>query len=192
MKRLTFVLLLVLGFSFQAHAQAIGVAYERQNEDPQNGFSARLEGELFSLPLIAINARAQFGFFTNDDVSLDVRDQNLSEVRYDASTWDAAAFLIGEAGLPLPINVYAGVGFGYSVSSASVTGNTESFVPIGVTAEDVDESSFIYNGLLGLKFSSIPFIKPFVEWRYVGFSNEVNADELQAPSRWAFGINLEF
>jgi opacity protein-like surface antigen len=192
MKRLSVILFLLLGFSIQAHAQAIGVAYERQSEDPQNGFSARLEGELLSLPLISLNARAQFGFFTNDDVSLNVDQNSMNNISYDASTWDAAAFLIGEAGLPLPINVYAGVGFGYSVSEASLNGNPESFIYQNITVKDVDESSFIYNGLLGLKFSTIPFIKPFVEWRYVGFSNEVNSDELQAPSRFAFGINLEF
>lgn len=184
----------VLLASSQSFAQfSIGASFERNmNTDnvsgvPRNGVGLRIENGFGpKLPLLKIAYRIHASVF-NAEYNYSDSITELTDQYKESNTYDFGAALVGELKIPFLANPYAGLGIGYEVqninSLAGQNANTASIVSI-------EKNSFYYNAFVGLKFTPIPILHPFVEYRYSGFT-ELDAIT-DSPSRLQFGIVLDF
>lgn len=191
MKRLLpLVLVLTVIFSTNTYAQLeIGASYELRQESPQNGFGIRLQkGILEKLPVVKLGLRLHASYFSEENnVNPDNQSFSYSE---DLTNYDVGVAAIGGVSVGL-LEPYVGVGLGTTNYEKAVSDYNG--LP-GSQPEDGSENSLYWNVLAGAKVTIIPFIKPFVEYRY-------SASELEKPAlkdvksktgRIMFGVSLSF
>lgn len=179
--------LLILVLPQQSRAQwSIGASYEIRQEDPKNGFGARLERDILKqLPLVDLSLRAHFSYFS-DDNRISSEGVSFSQ---DIKTYDYGLAAVGgiTVGVATP---YLGVGLGSSTFDV-----TRDDLPAGSPFESDSKDSAIYwNGFVGAKVELLPAIKPFVEYRLEDVSDY--EDELRdikdSNGRWLFGVSIAF
>lgn len=178
----------------------IGFTYEKREIASQDlnkiglaeyGFGVRIENDFnIRIPFMKFGWRMHASAFSAEtsfsDQFNDVIDQNIS-----ANIIDAGFGLLGEIKMPLFANPYFGGGLGYEKQSLSYSEEVECVTaPCPNIETFVDGYGLYYNAVLGLKFSPIPLLKPFVEYRYTGYTTSKSI--LESPGRLQLGVLLEF
>lgn len=185
MKRfIPLTLIIAVLFSASSFAQfEVGASYELRNEDPKNGFGLRVQkGILEKLPLVDVGLRAHFSYFSQEN--------NVSENTFsyseDLTNYDFG--LAGYGGISLGLlHPYVGLGLGSETTDINYQ-NTS-----GVFNEDEgNESNIFWNTFVGAKVTTIPLIKPFIEYRYS--NKKLSEPELAdgQNGRIIFGVLLSF
>lgn len=137
-----------------SYAQSIGVSYAYSSTAPTNGYSAHFESSVVSLGLVELNSRLRATMFT---------EENFIK---GATAFEKADVLIIDINLLAKVNVipmvnpYAGIGIAYEKTDfdfANINNN--------LTVESKNQTEFPVYGSVGIEFSPIPFIKPFLEYR---------------------------
>lgn len=192
MKRIAILSILFVTFlSAPIFAQfSIGASYELRNEEPENGFGLRVEKGIFeSLPIINLGIRLHASYFSEENnVNPENRSYSYSQ---DLTNYDLGVAAIGGVSVGL-IEPYVGLGLGtqnYERAIRDVQNDPNNAAP-----QSGDESSLYWNVSAGAKVSVVPFLKPFVEYRYS--SSELEEPELQdvnsKTGRIMFGVSLSF
>jgi hypothetical protein len=184
------IALLVSAAPQTASAQwSLGASYEIRNEEPKNGFGARIEREILgSLPLVNLGIRAHFSYFS-DENNVDYSDGSVSySYSQDVTNYDYGLAAVGGVTVG-PINPYVGLGLGATSLDVS-----RSDLPNNSAFDGESSDSAIYwNGFVGAKLSALP-IQPFVEYRLEDVSNyEEELRNVQSSNgRMIFGVSLSF
>ncbi len=151
--QLTGVLLLaaIIAIPAQTMAQwSVGLSYQIREAEPETGFGIRVERAILGkLPLIDLRLRAHFAYFNQNN---EITSQNITfgNITY----YDFG--LAGVAGVSLGLfKPYIGLGLG----SSTINLESEDF-------EGGPESAFFWSGFLGVEFTPIPKINPFIEYRF--------------------------
>ena len=183
---------LIIGFilfcSTAVFAQLeVGASYELRDEDPVSGFGVRVEkGFLEQLPLLRVNMRAHFSFFSDKN---DISDNGINYSQ-NLTNYDFGVAIVTGVSVGL-IEPYIGLGLG----STTLDIEKSDFLnlPPGIEPpNDANESNIYFNGLIGSKVSIIPLVKPFVEYRYSNTSlSEPKVAQL-TTGRIIFGVSLSF
>lgn len=184
---LGFIILLLVVYPQKSAAQwSIGASYEIRQEDPKNGFGARIERSILqSLPLVDLSLRAHFSYFS-DDNRISREGVSFSQ---DIKSYDYGLAAIG--GIPVGIlTPYIGLGLGASTLDVS-----RDDLPSGSPFErDSKDSAIYWKGLVGAKVKLFPTIVPFAEYRLENVADY--KDELRdirdSDGRWIFGVSIEF
>jgi opacity protein-like surface antigen len=165
---------------------SIGASYEIRQENPENGFGARIEREfLQQVPLFDLGLRAHFSYF-NDDNRISRDGVSFSQ---EVTSYDYGLAAIGGISLSIA-SPYIGLGLG----SSTLDVNRDD-LPSGSAFEDDSKDSAIYwNGLVGIKINLLPALKPFVEYRLENVSDYENElrDIEDSNGRWLLGISIVF
>ncbi len=168
---------------------SVGASYEIRDEDPQNGFGLRVEREILQkLPVVNLALRGHFSYFS-DENSIERQDGSTTiSYSQDVTNYDYGLAAVGGVSLGL-VAPYVGLGLG--ASTLDVTRDDLG----GVSApQESNDSSIFWNGFVGAKVSPIPYIKPFVEYRFEDVADY--EDELQdvknSSGRLIFGVSLSF
>lgn len=155
----------------------IGASYEIRNESPKSGFGVRVEREILSvLPILDLNIRGHFSTFSEEN-SISSSGVSYSN-EFNVYDYGAALVLGADLGIVKP---YLGAGLGSERFKFSS----------GFIESDFSESNFYWNGFGGAEVTLLPFLKPFIEFRYSKLmdTDDVEFDEI---SRLAIGVNLRF
>lgn len=187
MKKLTIGLigfLLITGFiTDTAFAQwGIGTSFEIRNESPKNGFGVRVEREIFSaVPLLDLQVRGHFSTFSEENSV--TRESITFDREFDVYDFGAALVAGINMGVVKP---YVGAGLGserFRFESMRITS--------GSVENSFSESNYYWNGFGGAEVTLLPFLNPFIEFRY---SKLFEPDDLEFDqiSRLAIGINFRF
>lgn len=181
------ILILIIGlFSTQliyadySYAQwGIGAGVEIRDEDPTTGVGIKIEREILSkMPVVDLNLRGHFSWFS-DDSAENIFDQ-LSDTRINVNVYDYGAALVLGVNLGI-VKPYVGGGIGNErYTEESNTGFLEN-----------PEENFYWNGFGGAEITLLPYLKPFIEFRYSKF---VDTDEISFDSynRLAIGVTFRF
>ncbi|MGM0587792.1 MAG: outer membrane protein [Bacteroidota bacterium] len=165
---------------------SIGASYEIRQEDPKNGFGARIEREfLQEVPLFNLGLRAHFSYF-NDDNQISREGVSFSQ---EITSYDYGLAAIGGVSVSI-LTPYLGLGLGSSTLDV-----TRDDLPSDSPFErDSKDSAIYWNGLVGAKVEILPAIKPFAEYRLENVADY--KDELRdikdSNGRWVFGISIAF
>ena len=147
-----FILILIGVDGFQtASAQQVrvGFNYTYRNAEPKSGFGIIIEPTVYSIPHFDIDVRGFYNSLSTNDTRTYFTDTfNIKVNHYDIGT-DA----VGRFKLKF-VDPYVALGVGYT--SYKIMGRGYSQI----------KTSFLYDGSLGLEISAIPYIKPFVEYKY--------------------------
>lgn len=195
---LTLILFWVIPSSLSAQF-GIGGSFEiRDKADvdgvPRNGVGIRFENGFGpKMPLLKLGFRFHASLF-NESYNFSSELPNVTETNFESSVYDFGAALIGELKIPFVANPYGGLGLGYELQDIRTVIQPDilSVLPNAQVAQvsSIEENSLYYNAFVGLKFTPIPVIHPFIEYRYSGFTNLDSITE--QPGRLQFGILLEF
>lgn len=174
------LLLLAMVPMEKAAAQTgIGASFESRDTSPENGFGLRVEQGIFTMvPVVDLKLRGHFSYFSEEVNSFDFGTVNAT-AELDSYDYGLAA----TGGVPLALlSPYVGLGLGSENIKA---------VEQGTQNGEFDENYFYWNVFTGIKLTTLPMLKPFVEYRFVRHFEE---DEFYSNqnSRWAFGVTLEF
>lgn len=161
----------------------IGVSYEIRDESPKNGFGARLETRILKgLPIIQLGLRAHFSYFSEEN---DISSGGLSYSR-ELHNYDFGVAATGGFSLGL-LTPYVGLGLGSETADLKF----KDIQNAGTRPEDKEDSAVFWNTFAGAKVTLLPFLKPFVEYRFSGGNLEM--PHLSDKSgRVIFGIVLSF
>lgn len=200
LKRLLFSVATLVSLTFLSvplHAQfGIGVSYERKAPDnnldgiPQSGIGFRIENGFGpKIPAFKLGYRLHASFFSEEnDFSDQLGSLTNSDTKFTSDVYDFGAAVLGELKIPFIANPYVGLGIGYEFQN--IAGIDADAPSLADRLQQLEQSSLFYNAFIGVKFSPIPVIRPFVEYRYTGFTDlEAITD---SPRRLQFGILLEF
>ncbi len=190
MKKLIFgFLALIVLTSFiteTASAQwGIGASYEIRNESPKTGFGLRVEREVLSvIPLINFQIRGHFSTFSEGN---SVTRDNITFDR-EFEVYDFGAALVAGVNLGI-VKPYAGAGLGSE--RFRFENNEGIYFDSGIIDESFSETNFYWNGFGGAEVTLLPFLKPFIEFRYSRLfdTDDIDFDNV---SRLAIGVNLRF
>lgn len=172
------LLLLVMAPLEKAVAQTgIGASFETRDTAPENGFGLRVEqGILNMVPLVDLNLRGHFSYFSEQVTGFGPLNGSVELDSYDFG-------LAATGAVPLALlSPYAGMGIGSESIKA---------VEQGTQSGEFDEDEFYWNVFTGIKLTTLPMLKPFVEYRFVRHFGDDQFYSSQ-NGRWAFGVTLEF
>lgn len=173
------LLILVPAETSEAKKWGIGVSYETRDAEPGNGFGLRLERSILSsLPLVNVDLRAHFSYFSKD---VDSYKDWTSPAELDA--YDFGLSAIGGINLGL-LGPYVGVGLGSESFSAVQTAAQEQSL-------DENENSLYWNFYGGVSIPLLRVIKPFAEYRFTRLMGSDGFD-YSHNSRIAIGVTLKF
>lgn len=153
----------------------IGAGIEIRDEDPTTGVGIKLEREILSkAPIVDLNFRGHFSWF-NDENAVSIIDQVTNT---KANVYDFGAALVFGVKLGV-VKPYVGAGVGtekYEEESSQL---------------NYSEDNFYWNGFGGAEITLLPYLKPFIEFRY---SRLVDTDEIRFNNynRLAVGVNFRF
>ncbi len=165
---------------------SIGASYEIRDEDPKNGFGLRLEREILQkVPIVNLGLRGHFSYFNDEN---NVQRDGVTYSR-EIDNYDYGLAAVGGVSLGL-LDPYVGLGLGASTLDVS----REDFSDTPEFDENSDDSSIYWNGFVGAKVSPLPYLKPFVEYRFEDISNyESELDDIrESNGRLIFGVSLSF
>jgi len=191
MKRIFLLLFLLFSIvSTQGFAQwSLGASFELRNEDPQSGFGLQLHRSVFNnIPVFTTDLRLHASYFSEEN-RVDTFQENLSR---DFVSIDYGVDLLAGINVGL-VKPYAGLGLGAETFDFEAVG----WRTIGGdAAQEVDESiretNIFWNITAGAQLTSIPVIRPFIEYRYV--STELSQPDVAVTQneRIIFGVLLSF
>ncbi len=165
---------------------SLGVSYELRDEEPKNGFGARLEREILTpFPSINIALKAHFSFFTEERLTT---VNGIETGRFDFETYDVgvSGLLIFNIGLLRP---YAGIGIGLdntSIESFSLPESQDNSV-----REDIKSLDAYLLATAGAYIDVFPFLSPFIDFRFTQLSGRDEFD-YNSYNRVSAGISLRF
>lgn len=169
---------------------SIGASYEIRDEEPENGFGLRLEREILQkLPIVDLSLRGHFSYF-NDENSIQREDGGTTySYSRDITNYDYGLAAVGGVSLGL-LSPYVGLGLG----SSTLDINRDDMPQDSPFDENSDDSSIYWNGFVGAKVSPIPYLKPFVEYRFENISDYEDeiGDVRESSGRLIFGVSLSF
>lgn len=182
----TVALLLPLTLTETADAQwSVGASYEVRDEDPTNGFGARIErGILSSVPVVDLGLRAHFSYFN------ETNDASADGVTFDRTfeSYDVGLAATGGISVGL-VKPYVGLGIGWDNTSLEYSENI-SESELGVQ-EHFDTEDIYWNGFVGAEVTILPVLSPFIEYRFTQISGREDID-MDSVSRLALGVSLRF
>lgn len=181
-----FLMLIIVLIPQTSNAQwSLGLSYELRDEDPKNGFGARIEREILTtFPSINLGLRAHFSLFTEQTLF----SENGFDTEKDFKTYDIglSGILIFNIGLLRP---YAGIGVGLdNTSFESFTTNDD---PDNSFREDFESLNAYLLGTAGAYVDVFPFLSPFIEFRYTQLSGREDF-EYDSYNRIAVGLSIRF
>lgn len=182
MKRLLQLMLIAtIVCSTNVYAQiSIGASYELRNEDPQSGFGLRVDKGFFDvLPMVDLGLRAHFSYFNDEN---NISSSGTMSYSQDITNYDFGLAAYGGVSLGL-MQPYIGLGLG---------SETTNFTSNDTQGINDDESNLYWNTFAGAKVTVVPFVKPFLEYRY---SNKELGEPTLADAqngRIIFGVSLSF
>ncbi len=185
----TFALLLSATPQVASAQWSLGASYEIRQEQPKNGFGARIERSILQgLPLVNLGIRAHFSYF-NDENSIDYQDGNTTySYSQDITNYDYGLAAVGGVTVG-PISPYVGLGLGASTLDV----NRDDLPQNSAFNSESNDSAIYWNGFVGARLSALP-IQPFVEYRLEDVSNY--EDELKdiknSNGRMIFGVSISF
>lgn len=160
---------------------SIGASYEIRQEDPTNGFGARIERQILKpIPIVDLGLRAHFSFFNEEN--------NISEggVSYSADVTNFDYGLAATGGVSLGLlKPYVGLGLGATTFDLSTEDRPNGDL-------DTSDSSVFWNTFVGAELSVTPILKPFVEYRFQQTDEPNFATEFDSNGRMIFGLSLAF
>ncbi len=171
--RLLSLLLLLLTVSLPANAQqligaGVGMSYERRDEAPESGIGFRLEKNVINLLVVNVRTQLQTSVFSGD-----VRQTAGGFIQGKTDVYDISGAITTGLGLGL-FGPYAGLGFGFErVQYNSISGRKATHETYA-------------SALVGVAITPVPFLKPFVEYRYNSFLEDPDA------YRVSVGLMLRF
>jgi len=168
------ILLSSPSFSQSIFGVGVGATYEIRDQDPTNGFGIRLEKNALNLILVNLRTRANFSMFSGDSRI------TAAGIEYDNKVegWDLSGAVTAGLGLGL-FGPYVGLGAGVEQV------NTESSF---ISGDGKEFSTFTY-GILGVEMTILPFVKPFLEYRYNAFLEDPK-NYRQSSSRFMIGVTV--
>ncbi|HKI46088.1 MAG TPA: outer membrane beta-barrel protein [Balneolales bacterium] len=177
-----FIVILVGMESYQAvSAQPVrvGVNYTYRNAEPKSGFGILLEPTVYSISRFDIDVRGSFNTLNTQD-SRTYFDETFN---IKVNHYDVCVDALGRLKFNY-IDPYIALGVGYT--SYKIVGRGYSQIKTG----------FLYDGSVGLELNPIPYIKPFVEYKYTR-SNVNRAQILLFNPNNSFGqlevgLNVKF
>lgn len=160
---------------------SIGASYEIRQEDPTNGFGARIERKILTgLPIVQLGIRAHFSYFSEEN---EVSGDGFS-YSADVTNYDYGLAATGGISLGL-LTPYIGLGLG----STTFDVNTQD-LPGGDL--DTSDSSVFWNTFAGAELSVTPVFKPFIEYRFQQTDEPEFATDFDSNGRMIFGVSLAF
>lgn len=176
------LLLALFGITIPQSAEAqirVGANYGYRNAKPKSGFGISLEPTAYSTKLYDIDVRGYYNSFSTSD------SKTYSGESFDRKIehYDSGIDLVGRYKLPF-VDPYIAIGVGFS--SYKITGRDYSQI----------KTSFLYNGSVGLEINPIPYVKPFVEYKYTKSAVDKAQILLFNPDnsigQLEVGLNLKF
>lgn len=153
----------------------LGAAVEIRDQDPTTGVGLKLEREILSgVPIVDFNLRGHFSWFYDGDGEGIFDDALQSELNiYD---YGLALVMGVKLGLVKP---YIGGGIGKEYYREEIGGGTLSH----------SEESIYWNGFGGAEITLLPYLKPFIEFRY---SKLTDIDEISVSEYNRLSVGLTF
>ncbi|HYX05961.1 MAG TPA: hypothetical protein VE912_04435 [Bacteroidales bacterium] len=150
-----FCSLIEIGFVHQASAQMrIGFNYQLRNAVPKKGYGISLEPTVYKHKKLVVDTRGFFGYYNHNGMQT-VGDPKLPADTFNRNIKYYVFGIGGVARYKLPfVNPFISLGIGFN--SYKIT--SRGYVTI--------KSSYLYNGAVGFEVEPIPYIKPFIEYRY--------------------------
>mgnify|MGYP000353010577 CR=1 FL=1 len=178
-----------------AHAQlSIGISAEQREvsytNEPEYGIGVRIENDFkIRAPRIRFAWRLHASAFSSSS-NYEEAFNSVTADPLNAEILDAGLSFLLEVKMPLFIHPYGGVGAAYerqqfSLDASAVNNNGEMPTQLDWTGRAVT-----YDGFIGVKFSPIPLLKPYIEYRYTEYYYEENI--LPSNGRLLFGVMLSF
>lgn len=164
---LTAAVLMTLSLSIAQAQWGLGASYELRNEDPQSGYGARIERTV-DLTLLQLGFRGHFSYFSESnslqqDITSGGSNFDISYSR-EISTYDYGVAVFGGVNIAF-LKPYVGAGIGSDNVNVDYS-NVEVPENEDIQLESIDDSKFYYNGFIGTELTSIPKLKPFIEYRF--------------------------
>ncbi len=157
---------------------SLGASYEIRNEEPKNGFGARIEREILQkVPVVNLKLRGHFSYFSEDNY-VDQNNQNYGTIE----NYDFGLAAVGGVSIGL-LSPYVGAGLGSTTTDLQ---NPQGAFDAG------SESNVFWNGFVGAEVSPIPVLKPFVEYRFESAENFEDLEVDRSNGRLIFGLSLSF
>lgn len=169
----------------QAQAQwSIGASYEIREESPKNGFGGRIGYALLgNQSMLDVRLRAHLSYFSEEYDNY--RDFG---VPAELTNYDFGLMAVGGLSLGL-LKPYVGLGLG--ASTFKLQGDD---LPQNSPFDESESDSKIsWTGMVGAEVSPLPFLHPFIEYRFEpadrpGFADIRDSD----TGRFIFGLSLSF
>jgi len=183
------VFFLALGFT-QAQAQEyiFGISYEVRTEEPTGGFGLHFQNDREIIEdKFDLGIRFQVSFYNEEYSDITTIDGQQVNVLRDDSVYDFGISFIGtlKFGMFAP---YFGAGLGYEWFDRETS--PEEDIPDNDLETSASDNGLFYFGALGVGFSPVPFLRPYVEFRYRGVTTtDFMPDQY---GTWAFGVQLRF
>lgn len=161
----------------------LGVSYEIRNEEPTNGYGGHVQFSLLNLSAISLSARIHYSYYS-EEISY---SEGTLRTSTDLTNNEIGGSVIVDANTGF-VSPYAGIGIGWHNYSLTRTVMQQASTGTEIPDLDDDEDSAIYHGVLGVAVTPIPQLRPFVEYRYAG----ITQDNLGPSSigTWVFGIQF--
>lgn len=168
--------LFLLAVNESAQAQwSVGGGYELREENPAPGYNIRLQREfLRALPFTHLAVRSHFSFFSENQ---NAAQRSGSQQYYTVGVETIAGINMGIS------RPYAGIGIGY--------GHTEFFSEGEQANSGLYEENLTLNGFLGAEIQVLPFINPFIEYKFSQFIGTEHIENEQSGSL-SLGLMLYF
>lgn len=173
---------------------SIGVSAEQREVsvagEPEFGVGVRLENDFkIRTPRIRFAWRMHASAFSTSSNYQDTFNDVLNDP-VNAEVFDTGLSFLLEVKMPLFIYPYGGVGAAFerqnfTISSTSADNNAEIEPHTEWSGRGVT-----YDGFIGIKFSPIPLLKPYIEYRYTEYFWQENI--LPSNGRLLFGVMLSF
>jgi len=192
---LLFACFFILGFVNNVSAQfSIGISAEQreisQFGEPEYGLGVLIENDFkIRAPRIRFAWRAYASAFTTQTNYQDAFNV-ISDDPLNASILDAGLAFLLEVKMPLFIYPYGGIGSTYERQKFTLANQQASDETDLASLQNWDGNALTYDGFIGIKFSPIPLLKPYVEYRYNEYFFRDNI--LPSNGRLLFGVMLEF
>jgi opacity protein-like surface antigen len=161
----------------------LGVSYEIRNEEPTNGFGGHVQFTLLNFPVVSLSARIHYSYYS-EEISY---SEGTLRTSTDLTNNEIGGTAIAAVSLGL-VSPYAGIGIGWHNYSLSRTVLQQTTIGTEIPDLEDDEDSAIYYGVLGIAVTPLPLLRPFVEYRYAG----ITQDNLGPSSigTWVFGVQF--
>lgn len=161
----------------------LGAAVEVRDQDPTSGVGVKLEREIFSkAPIVDLNLRAHFSWLYDGDGNGIVDDAlNIDEaLNTEMNVYDYGFALVLGVKLGM-VKPYIGGGIGREHYREGIGGELSAH----------SEESFYWNGFGGAEIMLLPYLKPFIEFRYSKLT-DIDKINISEYNRLAIGITFRF